>query len=330
VIRNILILGIALAIAGAAWWWRQSRPLAPVEWQGYAEADFVKVGPTQQGLLTSVSVARGDKVAAGAHLFDQDDAADRAALEQTQRQLAQAEDQLKNLQDSSKPTEIEQSQANLADAKAARDRAQTDLQRSEALLKAGGGVSQQTVDQQRAELRSADAKVQAAQAVLAQMQAPMGREAEIKAQRSAIEAARAAVAMAQWRIDQRHVAAPVAGVVADVLARPGETIPAGAPVISLLPPENIFVRFFVPEPMLALVHHGDQVRLLCDNCPGNLTGKISFIAPQVEYTPPVIFSEANQAKLVVMVEARPKPEQAALLNPGLPIAVQPMSAGPPR
>jgi HlyD family secretion protein len=82
--------------------------------------------------------------------------------------------------------------------------------------------------------------------------------------------------------------------------------------------------------MLALVHHGDQVRLLCDNCPGNLTGKISFIAPQVEYTPPVIFSEANQAKLVVMVEARPKPEQAALLNPGLPIAVQPMSAGPPR
>jgi HlyD family secretion protein len=158
----------------------------------------------------------------------------------------------------------------------------------------------------------------------------MGREGEIKAQRSNIEAARAAVAMVQWRIDQRHVAAPVAGVVADVLARPGETIPAGAPVVSLLPPENIFVRFFVPEPMLARVHRGDPVRLRCDNCPADLTATVSFIAPQVEYTPPVIFSETNRAKLVVMMEARPKPPQAALLNPGQPIAVRPLSDTPPR
>lgn len=324
-IRYVLIVGFALAIAGGAWWWTQSRPPVPIEWQGYAEADFVKVGPTQQGLLTSVSVARGDKVTAGAHLFDQDDAADRAALDQAQRQLAQAEDQLKNLQEGGKPTEIDQAKANLADSQAARDKAQTDLQRSEALLKAGGGIAQQIVDQQRADLRSSEAKVQAAQAALAQMRAPMGREGEIKAQRSNIEAARAAVAMVQWRIDQRHVAAPVAGVVADVLARPGETIPAGGPVVSLLPPQNIFVRFFVPEPMLALVHRGDAVRLRCDNCPDNLTATVSFIAPQVEYTPPVIFSETNRAKLVVMIEARPRPEQAVLLNPGQPVAVRPMS-----
>jgi HlyD family secretion protein len=328
VIRYILVVGVALAIAGGAWWWTQSRAPAPVEWQGYAEADFVKVGPTQQGLLTAVAVARGDKVAAGARLFDQDDAADRAALDQANRQLAQAEDQLKNLQEGGKPTEIDQAQANLADAQAARDKAQTDLQRSEALLKAGGGVSQQTVDQQRADLRSADAKVLAAQAALAQMHAPMGRDGEIKGQRSTIEAARAAVAMVQWRIDQRHVAAPVAGVVADVLARAGETIPAGGPVVSLLPPENIFVRFFVPEPMLARVHRGDQVRLLCDGCPNDLGATVSFIAPQVEYTPPVIFSEANRAKLVVMIEARPKPQQAVLLNPGMPIAVRPLSEAP--
>jgi HlyD family secretion protein len=325
-----LLLAIALALGGGIWWWTQARPQAPTEWQGYAEADFVKVGPTQQGLLTAVAVARGDKVNPGARLFDQDDASDRAALDQAKRQLAQAEEQLKNLQDSGKPTEIDQAKANLADAQAARDKAQTDLQRSEALLKAGGGVAQQTADQQRADLRSADAKVQAMQAALAQMQAPMGREGEIKAQGSTIEAARAAVAMVQWRIDQRHVAAPVAGIVADVLARPGETIPAGGPVISILPPENIFVRFFVPEPMLARVHRGDEVRLRCDNCPDTLTAKVSFIAPQVEYTPPVIFSEANRAKLVVMIEARPKAEQAVLLNPGQPIAVRPMSETSPR
>jgi HlyD family secretion protein len=86
--RYAFILGIGLVLAGAGWWWTHGRAPAPIEWQGYAEADFVKVGPTQQGLLTAVAVARGDKVAAGAPLFDQDDMSDRAAIDQARRQLA--------------------------------------------------------------------------------------------------------------------------------------------------------------------------------------------------------------------------------------------------
>jgi HlyD family secretion protein len=132
--------------------------------------------------------------------------------------------------------------------------------------------------------------------------------------------------MLQWRLDQRHVTAPVGGIVADVLARPGETIPAGGPVVSLLPPENIFVRFFVPEPRLAEVHIGDRVKLVCDSCPADLAATISFISPQAEYTPPVIYSESIRAKLVYMVEARPSPEQAVLINPGQPVAVRPAQA----
>jgi HlyD family secretion protein len=96
--------------------------------------------------------------------------------------------------------------------------------------------------------------------------------------------------------------------------------------VSLLPPENIFVRFFVPEPRLAEVHIGDQVKLVCDNCPADLAATISFISPQAEYTPPVIYSESIRAKLVYMVEARPSPEQAALINPGQPVAVRPSQA----
>jgi HlyD family secretion protein len=130
--------------------------------------------------------------------------------------------------------------------------------------------------------------------------------------------------MADWRLNQRHVSAPVAGVVADVLARPGETLAAGAPVVSLLPPGNIFVRFFVPEPMLARVHHGDQVLLTCDNGPTDFVATVSFIAPQAEYTPPVIYSGETRAKLVFMVEARPRADQAAQLNPGQPVAVRPI------
>jgi HlyD family secretion protein len=307
---------------GAGWW--STRTVPPTEWQGYAEADFVKVGATQQGLLTSLFVVRGSQVAAGAALFDQDDTADRAARDQTARQFKQAEEQLANLRAGGKPTEIQQAEAALADANAARDKIEGDLKRYETLVKTSA-VTQQLVEQQRADLRSANAKVAGLEAALAQMRAPMGRDGEIKAQQEMIESLRAAVTMAQWRIDQRHVMAPVKGVVADVLARPGETIPAGGPVVSLLPPENIFVRFFVPETRLAEVHGGDKVALLCDRCPGDLTATISFISPQAEFTPPVIYSEASRAKLVYMVEARPPPAQAARINPGQPIAVRPIA-----
>jgi HlyD family secretion protein len=317
---------IVLAASGAGWWWMTRVP-PPVEWQGYAEADFVKVGPTQQGLLTFLYVARGSKVAAGSPLFDQDDTNDRASRDQIERQLKQAEEQLANLQAAGKPTEIEQAEANLADATAARDKIEADLRRSETLVKSYA-ATQQIVDQQRADLRSATAKIQGLQAMVTQLRAPMGRDNEIKAQQQLVESLRAAVVMAQWRIDQRHVMAPSAGVIADVLARPGETIPAGGAVVSLLPSENIFVRFFVPEPRLAEVHGGDKVALLCDRCPADYGATVSFISPQAEYTPPVIYSEASRAKLVYMVEARPPREQAALINPGQPVAVRPLPAPP--
>lgn len=161
--------------------------------RAYAEADFVKVGPTLAGLLTAVFVERGVKVDRGVQLFDQDDISDRAALDQTARQLRQAEAQVVNLQSSGKPTEIQLAEANLADAHAARDKLWADLQRTERLL-ASGTASVQLAEQQRADLRSATAKIQGFEAALAQLRNPLGRESEIKAQQEAVEAARAAVA----------------------------------------------------------------------------------------------------------------------------------------
>jgi HlyD family secretion protein len=318
-----LAVAVLLALAGGAWWWSSQHENAPASWQGYAEADYIKIGPTQQGLLTAVAVARGDQVAAGAPLFSQDDTADRAARDQAARQLVQAEEQLANLEAAGKATEILQAEANLADARATLGRTKADLQRSESLL-AHGIVSVQTIDQRRAEFRSAEAKVEAAEAALAQRSTSLGREGEIKAQRAAVAAARAAVEMAEWRLEQRRVVAPVAGRIADLLARPGETMAAGAPVVSLLPPQNILVRFFVPESALSSVHRGDTVALLCDGCPRDLAATIAFVSPQAEYTPPVIYSQSSRAKLVYLIEARPSPPQAALLNPGQPIEVRPI------
>jgi HlyD family secretion protein len=84
----------------------------------------------------------------------------------------------------------------------------------------------------------------------------------------------------------------------------------------------------VPETALATIHRGDRVALRCDNCPADLAATVSFVSPQAEYTPPVIYSEASRAKLVYLVEARPRPEQATMLNPGQPIEVRPMGPAP--
>ncbi len=326
--RRILVLLALAAIVGLGGWavLRPRRP-ATIAWQGYAEADFVKVGPTQQGLLTAVRVERGDRVVKGQPLFEQDDADDRAAVDQARRLLQQAENQLANLQSPSKPTEIAQAEANLRDAEAARDRIQEDLRRNTALLKSGS-ATKQIVDQQEADLRSAQAKVSAATAALATAQAPMGRPAAIEAQASMVNSLRAALTQAEWRLSQRSVVSPASGVVADVIARPGETLAAGAPVVSLLPPQNIFVRFFIPEPELIRVHVGDPVKFECDNCRDDLVGVVTFIAPNAEFTPPFIFSEQTRTKFVFLAEARSPPAQAGILNPGQPVTVIPQNGVP--
>lgn len=320
---RLVLLILAILAAGLAFlWWSQHRASAPAGWQGYAEADYVKVGPVLEGLLTSVSVARGDEVAHGAPLFTQDDTADLALRDQAARQLEEAQRSLANLEAAAKPPEIAEAEANLADARALVDKTQADLRRDE-MLRPQGVVSQQTLDQARASQRSAVAREQAAEAALALARAPTGRERQIEAQREAVKAAQAALGYADWRLAQRNVTAPAAGRVADVIARPGEVVAAGSPVVSLLPPENIFVRFFVPEDEIAAEHRGDAVSLACDGCPAGLRATISFISPQAEYTPPVIYSEASRAKLVFLVEARPPADEARRLNPGQPMEVRP-------
>ena len=101
-------------------------------------------------------------------------------------------------------------------------------------------------------------------------------------------------------------------------------------MVSLLPPGNIFVRFFVPEAVVSTIHRGDPVTLACDGCPADLSATISFISPQAEYTPPLIYSESSKTKLVFLVEARPRPDQASNLNPGEPMEVRPRGTQTPQ
>ncbi|HTW69784.1 MAG TPA: HlyD family efflux transporter periplasmic adaptor subunit [Acetobacteraceae bacterium] len=314
----LIVLG--LVAAGGTWWW-QNRSDPPQGWQGYVDADYVRVAPTLAGQLVTLSVHRGQQVAAGAPLFSQDDTDECAAQAQAAATLAEAKDRLTNLRNASRQTEIAQAKADLADMIATRDQIAEDLNRNEQLLRSGA-ATKQTVDQQHAQLVSANAHVEASQAKLQQMQDPTGRAFEILAQQQVVAEQRAALEQADWRLAQRHVAAPMAAEVADTNAMPGEMIDAGTPVVELLPPGNILVRFFVPETALATLHTGERLSIGCDNCGPDLTATITFIAPQPEYTPPVIYSEQTRDKLVYMIEAHPALAQATMLKPGEPVTVR--------
>jgi HlyD family secretion protein len=317
----VAVVLVAGASGAAGWWWWLHRATDPAAWQGYVDAEYVRISPTLTGRITGIAVARGAQVAAGAPLFTQDDADDIGARDAAAGKLAEAQARLANLETRSRDTEIAQARADLADLVATRERMAKDLARNEELLRTGA-ASRQTVDQQRAELSSGSARVEAAIARLAQLQSPTGREYEIAAQRAMVAQARAGLAQAEWQVAQRHVAAPVAALVSDTYARPGETINAGVPVVSLLPPQNILVRFFIPETELATVHVGDPLAIGCDACAAGITAAITFIASQPEYTPPVIYSESNREKLVYLIEAHPTPEQATQLRPGQPVDVR--------
>lgn len=320
--NRLLGLALLLAAVGGAWWWHE-RSAPPPGWQGYVEADYIKVGPTLQGRLVGVPVARGDAVAAGAVLFAQDPAEDAAARDQAAAALAQAMAQLANLQAPGRDTEIAQAEADLAVNVALLARAEHDRARAEALVRTNA-TSRQQLDLALADAASAAARVDGARAKLAQMRAPTGRAGEIAAQRAAVATARAVLAQAEWRLAQRQGVAPLAGSIAETYALPGETLAAGAPVVSLLAPAHTFVRFFVPEAALAAVHLGAQVAVACDTCPADLRAGISFVSPAAEYTPPVIYSDASRGKLVWLIEARPEGPAAVALKPGQPVTVRPL------
>jgi HlyD family secretion protein len=136
---------------------------------------------------------------------------------------------------------------------------------------------------------------------------------------AALRQAKANLDWSQTRLMRRNAYSPGDGTVEQVYYRPGETVPAGRPVVAILPPGNLKLRFFAPQAILPTIKYGDIVDVSCDGCEKNLTAKVSFIARSAEYTPPVIYSQEERAKLVFLIEARP--EQPDKFRVGQPVTV---------
>jgi HlyD family secretion protein len=146
-----------------------------------------------------------------------------------------------------------------------------------------------------------------------------GTQATLDSAVSSLRVAEARVNTSQTRLARRSGFAPVSGTIQQIYFREGEMVPAQRPVLSIMPPGNIKLRFFVPEAELPKLAIGDEVRVTCDNCAADLTAKIYFIATMAEYTPPVIYSLDERSKLVYLIQARPSRPDA--LRVGQPISV---------
>jgi len=250
-------------------------------WLGYAEGDNAFISAPQAGWLAHLNVERGDHVKPRTLLFTLDDTREAAARDQA-------------------AAAIPQIKAQILQAKANLDLTSKTLERQQGLARARAGVPT-ALDQAQTNYRQAVA-------ALSQFQA-QEKQAE------------ATLTGAQYTLAQRDIVSYVEGPVQDVYFREGEYVPPSTPVLSVLPPKNIYVRFFVPETGFARVRLGQMVRITCDGCKP-LTATITFIAQQEEFTPPVIFSVGNREKLVFKLEAR-APEGLPL-HPGQPVEVRPL------
>jgi HlyD family secretion protein len=292
--------------------------------QGYVEAEYVHVASPVAGALSELRVRRGQQVKAGEPLFVLEQDYERAALAVATHSLKQAADKLANAMKGQRAPELAAISARLGQAGASLRQAETEFKRRQTLF-AERTISAEEMDKARTEyeLRVQQVREMSANLSTAKLGA---RTDEISAAQAEVEAAKARVEQAAWTLAQKSQAAPAASLVFDTLFSQGEWVPAGKPVAVLLPPGNIKVRFFVPEESVGRLSLGQEAVVRFDGAAAGAAGdvpvRISYISAQAEYTPPILFSSDNRAKLVFLVEARPAPDQALVLHPGQPVDVR--------
>jgi len=241
-----------------------------------------------------------------------------AARDEAMRRYERAKFQLNNIKVGKRPEEIEVIQDMLVQAEADQEFARLFWERQKKLVTTNA-TSLENLDRAKSAYDRGQARVEELKDQLKVAHLP-SREMEIKAAEKEVEATLAVVRQAQWRLDQKFIKSPVKGFVFDTLYVLGEWIQAGSPVVVILPPGNIKVRFFVPEYQLGRFKIGQSVMIKCDGQEKEIPAVLSYISPAAEYTPPVIYSREWRSKLMYMLEARPI-QDFETLHPGQPVDV---------
>lgn len=319
--QRIVILVLAL-LAVVFLGWRllapQFRPTPMLS--GYIEGEALYLAAATPGTVTEMGVRRGQRVEAGARLFQIEPDQQQAQGAQAAAELAAAQAQAEDARLGQRAPEIAVLEASRDAAAGTEREARIALTRTEELVRRGI-YARVRLDEARANYQNAASNLAAARRRIEV--AELGqRQNQIRAADARVAQAQGAVTEVSARLANLSPIAPSAGRIEDVFYQRGEWAAANQPVVALIPDDRVFVRFFVPEGQVAAYRPGTRVRFACDGCPANLSATISYVSPRPEFTPPVIYSRETRDRLVFMVEARP--ENGASLVPGLPVDVEPL------
>jgi HlyD family secretion protein len=326
--KRIVPILVVAALAAAGFYWRA--PLLSAlgfgdedgRYLGYVEGETSLIAPPIAGRLVERPVDRGGQVKKGDRLFVIDPVMAKAEVARAEAALAEAEARYENLLKGKRQEEQDVVRAQRRENDAALAQAEIEFKRQTELLTKGVGTRKdyEQAESMTRQLHSRAASL-AAQERVGELAA---RPDEIAAAKAQVDQDRANLAQSRKRLDDLMPGAPEDGLIENTFYNPGEWVPAGTPVVSLLPPFRVKLRFYVPQEDVAQAKMGAPVSFTCDGCPADLRASIIYVSPRAEFTPPVIYSQTARSKLVFLIEARPEAAQAKL-SPGLPVTVAPLA-----
>lgn len=316
----VLMASLAvLAFALRSHWLPQ--PPGQFNYLGYVEGETVLVGAPEDARIVSVLVTKGQPVKSGSPLFELDAKQARSDAARAEAAVKTARALYDNLLIGGRPEEIAVIQAQIAQTVANLEFARKQLRRASTLA-TSGTAAQARLDEATQQVMLNESRLLELRAS-EQVAGLAARPNETAAAASRIVEAEAQLKKARDWLSDLSPSAPVESVVEDVFFKAGEWVAAGQPVVSLLTPSDIMLRFFLPQHMLTKAAPGTKISFRCDGCDGYKAAVISHVTSQPEYSPPVIYSETARAKLVYLVEAKPIAPDPKL-RPGLPIEVEPL------
>ncbi|SNY65409.1 HlyD family secretion protein [Enterobacter sp. CC120223-11] len=290
---------------------------------GYANGDFIYLSHSSTEKIDQILVSKGSSVKKGQTLVIMEGFSSANSLSISEKNYQAELALLRNMESGERPEELAIIRSRLEQAKSAASVAKIHRDRNRELYESEV-ISKLDWDTIKADYAQKNAQVNELSNQLKARELPARKE-QIHSQKLRVESARLQFEKAKWNTQQNTIIAPQDAVVFDIIYRAGERPLAGNPIISLLPPQNIKVRFFVPENQLGSVALERKVNFLCDGCPASLTGHINYISAQAEYSPPVIYSTARREKLLFMAEAAPDDKSALALKLGQPVEVRPVA-----
>ncbi len=266
-----------------------------------------------------MAVDEGDPVKADQLLASLDKTPFKNDLALQTANVSQQEANLAKLEAGSRPEEIEQAKANVASRKAALDNARGVYERQQQLSQRDFASKQafdnpSTLHQAEADLKSAE------QALKLAVEGP--RKEDIAAARAALEAARAQKQIAETALGDTELHAPADGIVLTRAVEPGTIAAAGTTVYTLSLQNPVWVRAYVGEPQLGLIHPGAPVKLYSDTRPHRAyDGQVGFISPVAEFTPKTVETPELRADLVYRLRVTVSNPDPALRQ-GMPVTVR--------